>query len=99
MRRQRVVIFVVLLGLLGGGAVLLLTRPSDRQQVLDACHAAISKAPGGDQARYDEQVATPGRDAYVVTGAVGTSPGTARQWTCRATVRNGAVTIESAEIR
>lgn len=100
MRRQRVVILVVvLLGLLCGATGLVLTRPSDRQKVLDACHAAISRAPGGDGPRYDEQVATPGQDAYVVTGAVGASPDTGRQWTCQASVQHGVVTIQSAEIR
>jgi hypothetical protein len=94
-----VAIVIVLIGLLGGGAALLLGRASDREKVLDACHAAISKAPGGDAARYDEQVATPGAGTFVVTGEVGASPGTAKQWTCQASVKDGAVTIQSAEIR
>ena len=93
------VIVIVLVGLLGGGLAFALGRSSDRQKVLDACHAAISQAPGGDQRRYDEQVATPRQDVYVVTGAVGASPGTAQQWTCEASVLNGTVNIKSAEIR
>jgi hypothetical protein len=97
--RQRLAIVVLVLAVLGGAGAFLLTRTSDRDRVLDACHAAISRAPGGDAARYDEQVATPGRHRFVVTGAVGASPGTARQWTCEARVRDGVVTISSAEIR
>jgi hypothetical protein len=97
--RRVVIVLIVVIGLLGGGAAFLLGRASDRDKVLDACHAAISKAPGGDAARYDEQVATPGVGTFVVTGAVGASPGTAKQWTCQASVKNGTVTIESAEIR
>jgi hypothetical protein len=75
-----------------------LSRPSEQDRVLRACHDAIRKAPGGTAARYDEQVATPRKHSYVVTGAVGPSLRTAKQWTCQATVADGVVRISSAEI-
>lgn len=98
MKRLGVLLAIVVIGAVAGALAAVVAHRSDKQRVLDACHAAIQKQPAAKGRFFDEQVAIPAQGSYVVTGLIGTA-GAGAQWSCDATVSNGKVRLTGAEIR
>lgn len=98
MKRRWIIVAVIALGALAGVLGAVAAHRPDKDRVLDACHAAIRKVPGATGTFFNEQVASPAKGSYTVTGLIGTT-GRGQQWSCTAKITNGSVKLTGAEIR
>lgn len=98
MKRRWIIVLVIAVGALAGVLGAVAVHKPDKERVLDACHAAIRKVPGATGRFFNEQVASPSKASYTVTGLIGTT-GRGQQWSCTARIANGSVKLTGAEIR